>query len=114
MGVLQFRQGLRRIVEAEVDRAGTARVADVGDQGIVGVQNEDGLPGMACGEFLPGVGQGLGLAVAVELITEEIAEQDRFRFQPVRDLGQPGFVDLEQALRPLLFGQGCRDAPGHV
>ena len=43
------------------------------------------------------LGDVLELAVAVELVAEEVAEQERARPDPSSDLRQRALVDLEQA-----------------
>ena len=45
----------------------------------------------------PPLGDELELAVAVELVAEEVAEAERARPHAPRDLGQRGLVDLEEA-----------------
>jgi hypothetical protein len=85
------RQGV--VIDAEVDGA-RALAAEVGDERVVGVQ--DGNGGALGKDPLPTVGDRLELAVAVELVAEEVAEEDRARAQFRRHLGQPQLVHLEQ------------------
>ena len=117
-GVLELRQGLARIVDPEVGHAWAAGqvavAAEVGDQRVVGVQHEPGLAGQAGDQLRPLVGQMLELAVAVELVAEQVAEHDQARFQLRGDLGEPGLVDLEQALLARLLEQRRGHAPAHV
>ena len=62
----------------------------------------------------PLVGERLQLAVAVELVAEEVAEHDQARVELGGHLRQPRLVDLEEALGAPLLEQGRGDAPGHV
>ena len=62
----------------------------------------------------PVVGEDLDLAVAVELVAEEVAEDDQGRVELGRDPRQPGLVHLEQPLAAALLEQSRRDPPGHV
>src|SRR4051812_7307688 len=77
-GVLQLRQGLARVLDAEVDDAVAGAslgvATEVGDQRVVGVEREAGGAGAALDHAGPLVGQRLHLAVAVELVAEEVAE----------------------------------------
>ena len=116
--VLELGQRLRGVLDPEVDDALAAALvrvaAEVGDQRVVGVEDETG-PADPLGDGLrPLVGQDLDLAVAVELVAEEVAEHDQGRVELRRDLRQPGLVDLEQPLASLLLEQRGRDPPGHV
>ena len=117
-GVLQLRQRLRGVLDPEVDdaraRALIGVAAEVGDQRIVGVEDEGAAAGSRRHRLRPLVGQRLHLAVAVELVAEEVAEHDRRRLQLVDDPWQPGLVDLEQPLASMLLQQRRRHAPGHV
>ena len=117
-GVLQLGQGLRGVLDAEVDdplaRLAGLVAAEVGDRRIVGVEDEARAPGPRRDRLGPILGQRLHLAVAVELVAEEVAEHHQRRVELGRDLGEPGLVDLEQALVPALLEQRRGDAPGHV
>ncbi len=117
-GVLQLGQRLRGILDPEVEDAVSpptvAVSAQVGDQRIVGVEGEAAAPGTLGDGPRPVVGQCLDLAVAVELVAEEVAEHDQRRVELCRDLRQPGLVDLEQALAAALLEQRRGDSPGHV
>ena len=117
-GVLQRRQRLRVVVDAEVGdalaRALGLVAAEVGDQRVVGVEREGGGAGAGGDRLRPLVGQRLHLAVAVELVAEEVAEHDQPRPQLLGDPRQPGLVDLEQALLAALLEQRRGDSPGHV
>ena len=117
-GVLQLGQRLRGVVDPEVDDAlappALAVASEIGDQGVVGVEDEATAAGPLADRLRPAIGQGLGLAVAVELVAEEVAEDDRRGVELRRDLRQPGLVDLEQALVAALLEQRGGDPPGHV
>ncbi len=68
---------------------------EVADLGIVGVHDELGLR-EGCDSVPPAGGEELELAVAVELVAEEVPEQQRPRPDPPRDLRERRLVDLEQ------------------
>ena len=51
-------------------------------------RDEPGLPALAATNFGPLVGEMLELAIAVELIAEQVAEHDQSRFELRRDPGQ--------------------------
>ena len=55
---------------------------------VAGRERPDGLPPPLCEE--------LELAVAVELVAKEVAEAERARPDPPRDLRERGLVDLEE------------------
>ena len=95
-GVLQLGQRLRVVLDAEVDDA-LAPAAEVGDERVVGVQHEARLAVLLGDQAGPAVGERLELAVAVELVAEEVRQQVGAGVQGTRDLRQPGLVDLEQA-----------------
>ena len=110
VGVLELGQGLAGVVDPEVGHPGPAGelaiAPEVGDQRVVGVEHEAGAPGALGHQRRPIVGQRLELAVAVELVAEEVGEHDQLRLQLGGHLRQPGLVDLEQALvrRPVRAG----------
>ena len=102
-GVLELGHRLGGILDPEerdpFAAAQVAVAAEVGDQGIVGVQDEAGRA-LARGDHLgPFVGEPLELAVAIELVAEEVAEHEQGGGELVDDLRQPRLVDLEQPLR---------------
>ena len=112
--VLQRRAGVRGIVDAEGDRAG-AVAAEVADLRIVAVDHEHRLRRQLGGRRPPVVGDVLELAVAVELVAEEVAEQHGARPDAAHDLGQRALVHLEQAeLRVALRQERGGDAGGEV
>ena len=95
-GVLERGSRLAWIVEAERDRV-LAQVREIADLRIVAVHDQrravaqigDGRP--------PALGNELELAVAVELVAKEVAEQKGPRTDTAGDLRQGTFVHLEQA-----------------
>ena len=113
-GVLQLGVGLARIVDAEHGSLRPIALStEISDLGIVAVDHERRIGGERLHRRPPAIGDELELAVAVELVAEEIAEADRPRPQPPGNLGQRGFVDLEEAeLCGARGKQGGRDA-GH-
>ena len=71
--------------------------AEVGDQRVVGVEHER-RPGRPRRHHRrPAVGDRLQLAVAVELVAEQVAEQHRPRLELLDDRAEPELVDLEEA-----------------
>ena len=65
------------------------------DQRVVGVEHEP--PPRWRDDRGPAVGDRLQLAVAVELVAEQVGEQHRARLDLLGDLAEPELVDLEQA-----------------
>ena len=62
--------------------------AEVGDQRVVGVEHELRARGLGRDHRGPAVGDRLQLAVAVELVAEQVAEQHRPRLELVDDRGR--------------------------
>src|SRR4051812_49840618 len=56
----------------------------------------------------------LELAVAVELVAKQVAEDDEPRLELGRYARKPRLVDLEEALGSVLLEERGRDSPGHV
>ena len=89
------------VLHAEVrDRAGAPagcpHAAEVGDERVVGVEHE--LRGGRGGHGRrPAVGDRLELAVAVQLVAEQVGQQQGARAELRDDAVQPELVDLEQA-----------------
>jgi hypothetical protein len=110
--VLELRERQRVVLDAEVERLAVA--AEVGDQRVVGVEHEPGGGGQPGDDPRPAVGDDLQLAVAVELVAEQVAEQDGARLELARDRSEPELVDLEQADVAAAGGQRRRHAAGHV
>ena len=115
-GVLHLRERLGVVGEAEVGHP-LASAAEIRHQGVVGVEHQARPPVQLCHHLGPAVGQQLELAVAVELVAEEVGEQEQPRPQLARHLGQPGLVHLEQAQLAGLAArveQSRGHTPGHV
>ena len=111
-GVLHLRQRHRVVLHAEVGGADGA--PEVGDGRVVGVEDQRG--GGARRHRRPAVGDRVELAVAVELVAEQIGQQQRARLQLVDDLAEPELVDLEEpciAVARAIHERGG-DATGHV
>jgi hypothetical protein len=98
-GVLQLRQRLRGVLDPEVEDTLAGRplriAAEIGDQRVIGVEDESGAAGTGGNRLRPLVGQRLHLAVAVELVAEEVAEDDQAGAELFAHPRQPGLVDLE-------------------
>jgi hypothetical protein len=118
--VLELGERERVVVHAE--EHGAAVAAQIGDERVVGVEHERRGARVGGDDVRPAVGDDLELAVAVELVAEQVAEQERARSQLVDDRGEPELVDLEQ---PEVAGQRAAaaarsarqrrgDAAGHV
>ena len=109
--VLQRGAGLARIVETEHPRVAmiTRQVADLR---IVSVQDELRVR-LGCDRSAPARGDALELAVAVELVTKEVAEQQRLGPDTACDLGQGAFVDLEEAELGVAGAEEGGGDPGH-
>ena len=73
-----------------------AAAREVADLRIVAVDDEHRVVRQRRGRRPPALGDVLELAVAVELVAEEVAEQDRARPDAAGDLRQRALVDLEQ------------------
>ena len=118
VGVLELGQRLARVLDAEVGDPGAAleppsrpRSATSGSSAL---RQKPVPPARSATRLGPFVGEQLELAVAVELVAEEIAEHDLARVELARDPGQPCLVDLEQALLAALLEQRRGDAAVHV
>ena len=114
--VLHLGQRLRVVGEAEVGHALSA-APEVGDERVVRVQDEARAPVEAGDDLCPAVGEQLELAVAVELVAEQVGEQDEARLEVLCDASEPGFVDLEQpelTAAPSGVEERRRHSPGHV
>ena len=84
--MLHAGQRLRVVLHAEVGHA-AAPAAEVRHQRVVGVQHE-ACPAVELGhELRPAVGQQLELAVAVELVAEQVGEEQQARLHVARDAG---------------------------
>ena len=85
-----------RIVEAEAERR-LAAPGDVRHERIVAVCNHPGALRQRPHALAPALGDQLELAVAVQLVAEEVPEQHRLRPDPPRDVGKRSLVHLEEA-----------------
>ena len=112
--VLQRRPRVGGIVDAKRDRAG-AVAAEIADLRIVPVDHEHRFLWQGRGRRPPVGGDVLELAVAVELVAEEVAEQHGARPHAARDLGERALVHLEQPqLGVALRQERGRHAGGEV
>ena len=94
-GVLQLRAGMSWIVEPEANRTWPS-VGEVRDDGVVRVDDERRLRRHRRDRGTPALGDDLELAVAIELVAEEVAERDDPRSRSRDRFGKRSFVDLEQ------------------
>ena len=94
--VRRNRQRDRRIVDAVAHHACTA-LGDGSREGVVGGDHERRRHLQASDQRAPACRDELELAVAIELVAEEVAERDRARRQLIGDGGQRGLVTFEQA-----------------
>ena len=107
-GVRHACQRERVVLDAEVEHRRVALTAEVGDRWIVGVEHERRVAGRSgVHGRVPAIGDRLELAVAIELVAEQVAEQDRARVQLGGERVEPQLVDLEQA-------ELARDAPARA
>ena len=121
-GVRHPCQRERVVLDAEVQHRRVALTAEVGDRGVVGVEHERRLTGRSgVHGRIPAIGDRLQLAVAIELVAEQVAEQDRARVQLGGERVEPQLVHLEQAElagdAPARAGGGEQrggDPSGHV
>ena len=116
-GVLELGMGEPVVVHPEEEHPGcgrstaVGRAAEVGDQRVVGVEDERAAAAAGAHHGRPAVGDGLQLAVAVELVAEQVAEQQRARGELLDDRPEPELVHLEQ---PDVAGHGAPAAArGH-
>ena len=127
-GVLQLGMGEPVVVDPEEEHAGCGcarrrriRLGDagqVGDQRVVRVEDERAAAAPGAHHGRPAVGDRLQLPVAVELVAEEVAEQERARGELLDERPEPELVDLEQ---PDVAGHGApaaarggRERGGHA
>ena len=111
-GVLHLRQGHGVVLHPEVRGADVA--PQVGDGRVVGVEDERRRGVRDDGR--PAIGDRVELAVAVELVAEQVGQQQRARLELVDDLPEPELVDLEEAGVAVgrAVHEGGRHAAGHV
>ena len=86
--------------------------AEVADLRVVAVDHEHRLRRQLRRRSTPALGDVLELAVAVELVAEEVAEQHRARADAADDLRQRALVDLEQPELGVALGEQGRGDPG--
>jgi hypothetical protein len=111
-GVLQLGERERVVLDAVVERLAAA--AEVAHQRVVGVEHEARGGGQALDDLCPAVGDDLELAVAVELVAEQVAEQHGARREVGGHRAEPELVDLEQAHVAAPGGERGGHAAGHV
>jgi hypothetical protein len=112
--VLKRRSRLARVVDAEGDRA-VPLAGEVADLRVVSIDDEHRVGSEVAHRGAPALGDVFQLAVAVELVAEEVPEADRTRTNTPRDLREGALVDLQQAqLRVVSGQQRRRDARDEV
>ena len=79
--MLELGVGDAVVLDAEVPRLGAFHAAEVGHERVVGVEHELGGRGALGGHRGPAVGDRVELAVAVELVAEQVGEQHRARVE---------------------------------
>ena len=99
-----------RIGEPEAERP-RSPVGKLGDNRVVGIDDERRLGGQLGDRGAPALRDGLELAVAIELISEEVGERDDARTGPCERLRQRALVDFEEAeIGAARRHEGRRDA----
>src|SRR5207244_2324909 len=111
--VLQLSTGVARIIETEDEGPGSPG-GEIAHLGVVAVDNDGGIRQRRDGAA-PAGGDVLQLAVAVELVAEEVAEKERPRPEPRRQLRESRLVGLEEAqLGVALPEEGGGDARDEI
>ena len=95
--MLERRPRVARVVEAERQQPLGRRPRASSPSSGSSALTTSSVSGKRRDRGAPALGDQLELAVAVELVAEQVAEHDRARADAPRDLGQRGLVDLEQA-----------------
>ena len=85
-----------RVVEPEAE-GGLPSPRDVRHERVVAVRHDPRVVRERPDALAPALGDQLELAVAVELVAEEVAEQNRLRPDAPRDVGKRALVHLEEA-----------------
>src|SRR6266545_6664960 len=118
VGMLELGEGLAGVLDPEVgDSRATAQLAvapEVGNERIVGAEREFTAADQRIDQNRPLVGEALQLAVTVELVAKEVGEHEQPGAKLGSDPGEPGLVQLEEALAAALLEQRRGDAPVHV
>jgi hypothetical protein len=114
--VLELGVGDAVVLDTEVQRLRLA--AEVGDERVVGAEHQLRAGGAPLDDGGPAVRDRVELAVAVELVAEEVRQQQRARLQLLDDPAEPELVDLEQPevaveLAPAA-ARGGREGGGHA
>ena len=99
-----------RIVDAEEESA-VPTVREGGDERVVGVGDDGSIGRELRNRGPPALGDVLELAVAVELVTEEVAEAHDARSAAPHHLGQRELIDLEQPQIGVTRPEQCRRDP---
>ncbi len=112
--MLETRRPTGRVIEAEHNRA-VALAREIPDLRVVAVDDEDGTRIELPRDASPALGYQLELAVPVELVAEEVPQAHRPRLHSSGNVGQCGFVDLEQPqLRAVRREERRRDSREQV
>ena len=95
---------MSRVVEAE-DQRSRALARQIADLRVVPVHHQDSVRRQLLRHLPPALGEVLELAVAIELVAEQVPEADGPRPGSPRDLRQRRLVHLEQAQLSAFRGQ---------
>ena len=104
VGVVRGAKRDRVVVDAEGDNATGRPAREFGDVGIVGVEDEGRCAIEVREHGMPALGDGIDLAVAIELVAEEVEEGRDARAEAGEQSGQLRFIDLEHADRAIILG----------
>ena len=116
-GVLHARQRLRVVLDTEIGHAGSRPRPRSATSGSSAFSTKRARPSSRRDQLRPAVREQLQLAVAVELVAEEVGEEQEAGLHLVGHAREPRLVDLEQpelAALPAGVEQRGRDAPRHV
>ena len=109
-GVLRSGDGGRAVVDAVEDDGAARRFPQRRHRRVVGVEHGYRRGRRGFQRAAPAGGDGVDLAVAVELVAEEVGEEEDARLEGAHGLRESGFVDLEDAEASLRVRQASQQA----